>query len=108
MNEELDRLFAALADPTRRNVVELLWDGPRRAGDLACVAGVSPPVMSRHLRVLLLAGIVDDERSPTDARVRLFFLRKEPIGRLQAWLGGRRTGGDDDGTQPDEQGDCHD
>ncbi len=42
--------------------------------------------MSRHLRVLLAAGIVDDERSPVDARVRLFFLRRETIEALQTWL----------------------
>jgi DNA-binding transcriptional ArsR family regulator len=90
MRQEFDRLFGALADPTRRGVVELLRDGPRRAGDLAMVTQVSPPVMSRHLRVLLNAGLVDDERSPTDARVRLFFLRKESIATLQSWLAGER------------------
>jgi DNA-binding transcriptional ArsR family regulator len=78
--------FSALSDPTRRRVLELLRDGPRRAGDLAVLSGVSAPVMSRHLRVLLAAGIVDDERSPVDARVRLFFLRRETIGALQTWL----------------------
>jgi DNA-binding MarR family transcriptional regulator len=46
--------------------------------------------MSRHLRILLNAGLVDDERSPTDARVRLFFLRKESLATLQAWLAGER------------------
>jgi DNA-binding transcriptional ArsR family regulator len=90
MRQEFDRLFRALGDPTRRSVVELLRDGPRRAGDLATVAQVSPPVMSRHLRILLNAGLVDDERSPTDARVRLFFLRKESLATLQAWLAGER------------------
>ena len=89
MNEELDRLFMALSDPTRRSVVQLLREGPRRAGDLATLAQVSAPVMSRHLRVLLMAGVVDDERSPTDARVRLFFLCHESIATMQAWLEGR-------------------
>jgi len=86
VSDQLDRLFAALADPTRRRVVELLRDGPRRAGDLAAAVEVSAPVMSRHLRVLLEAAIVDDERSLADARVRLFFLRRESIGALQSWL----------------------
>jgi DNA-binding transcriptional ArsR family regulator len=86
LDSGLDRLFSALAEPTRRRVVELLRDGPRRAGHLAEASHVSAPVMSRHLRVLLEAGIVDDERSPVDARVRLFFLRKESIGALQSWL----------------------
>jgi DNA-binding transcriptional ArsR family regulator len=93
MDSELDHLFKALADATRRSVVDLLKHGPRRAGDLATLAQVSAPVMSRHLKVLLSAGIVDDERSPADARVRLFFLRNESIATLQAWLGGEQLDG---------------
>ncbi len=42
--------------------------------------------MSRHLRVLLQAGFVADERVPEDARVRVFRLRREPVLELQAWL----------------------
>jgi DNA-binding MarR family transcriptional regulator len=42
--------------------------------------------MSRHLRLLLESGMVDDERSPADARVRLFFLNRESLVALQAWL----------------------
>jgi DNA-binding transcriptional ArsR family regulator len=42
--------------------------------------------MSKHLRVLLRAGVVADERTPEDARVRLFRLREEPVVALQAWL----------------------
>jgi len=83
---DLDRLFAALADPRRRRVVELLRDGPRRAGDLAEASQTSAPVMSRHLRVLMSAGLIDDERSPVDARVRLFFLRHEALADMQSWL----------------------
>jgi DNA-binding transcriptional ArsR family regulator len=79
-------VFEALADPTRRRVVELLGDRARRAGELADAAGTSAPVMSRHLRILLEAGFVADERLPGDARVRLFRLRPEPVLALQAWL----------------------
>lgn len=82
----MDRIVGALGDATRRRVIELLRDGPRRAGDLADATQVSPPVMSRHLSVLLKAGMVDDERSPSDARVRLFFLRRESLLPLLAWL----------------------
>jgi DNA-binding transcriptional ArsR family regulator len=82
----LPPVFQALADPTRLGVVEALSTGPRRAGELAEVAGVSAPAMSKHLRVLLRAGIVADERTPDDARVRLFRLRPESIVGLQAWL----------------------
>jgi DNA-binding transcriptional ArsR family regulator len=79
-------LFGALADPARRRVVELLGSGPRRAGELAAAAGMSPPAMSRHLKVLLLAGIVTDERTSHDARMRYFRLRRQPLTALQAWL----------------------
>jgi DNA-binding transcriptional ArsR family regulator len=76
----------ALADPTRRRVVELLSASPHRAGELAARSQVSSPAMSKHLRVLLQAGIVADERSPDDARVRIFRLRPEPVVALRAWL----------------------
>jgi DNA-binding transcriptional ArsR family regulator len=42
--------------------------------------------MSRHLRLLLATGLVDDERSVTDARVRLFFLRREPVAVVGEWI----------------------
>jgi DNA-binding transcriptional ArsR family regulator len=86
LGEEVAPLFVALADPTRRAVVQLLGAGPRRAGELAEAAGMSPPAMSRHLRVLLQHGIVDDERLADDARARVFRLRPESIVPLQAWL----------------------
>ena len=79
-------LFAVLADPTRRRVLELLSDKPRRAGELAAAAGTSAPVMSRHLRILLENGYVADERTPDDARARVFRLRPEPMRDVQAWL----------------------
>ncbi|HEV8064741.1 MAG TPA: metalloregulator ArsR/SmtB family transcription factor [Acidimicrobiales bacterium] len=81
-----DTVFSVLADPTRRKVVEMLGAGPMRAGELAERASVSPPVMSRHLRTLLESGVVEDERSPVDARVRLFFLNRDSLAALQAWL----------------------
>lgn len=84
--QEVDEVFSLLADPTRRRVVELLSEGARRAGELADSAGVSAPVMSRHLKLLLAGGLVDDERSVTDARVRLFFLRRDRLVTLADWL----------------------
>lgn len=86
MSSDNDALFAVLADPTRRQVVELLGAGPRRAGELSHAVGVSPPAMSRHLRLLLEAGVVADERVPDDARLRVFRLRPESLAGLQAWL----------------------
>lgn len=79
-------MLRALADPARLGVVELLSAGPRRAGELAEASGLSAPAMSKHLRVLLQAGVVADERPPEDARVRVFRLRPESVVALQAWL----------------------
>jgi len=84
--EQVDELFAVLADPTRRRVVQLLGERPRRAGELAQAAGVSAPVVSRHLRILLAAGVVSDERVADDARLRVFRLRPESLVALRAWL----------------------
>ena len=83
---ELTPLLQALSDPTRLGVVQLLSTRPRRAGELAEATGLSAPAMSKHLRVLLQAGIVADERVTEDARVRMFRLRPESIVALQAWL----------------------
>jgi len=82
----VDELFTVLADPTRRHVVQLLGERPHRAGELAQAVGVSAPVISRHLRILLGAGLVSVERVPDDARLRVFRLRREPLVALQAWL----------------------
>lgn len=79
-------VFEALADPRRREVVKLLSEGPRRAGELAEAAGLSAPAMSRHLRLLLEAGVVEDERGSDDARVRMFRLRPESLVAVQAYL----------------------
>lgn len=83
---ELTPVLAALADPTRRAVVEALGRGPKRAGELAASTAVSAPSMSRHLRVLLGAGLVVDERPHSDARTRVFSLRPESVAGLRAWL----------------------
>ena len=79
-------MFDVLADPTRRRVVELLAQGPRRAGQLAAEAGTSPQAMSNHLRVLLAAGAVADQRLAEDARARVFRLRPQSLTAVQAWL----------------------
>src|SRR5262245_29757163 len=86
VSADLAPLLDALADPTRLGVVQLLSTGPRRAGELAAATGVTPPAMSKHLRVLLEAGVVVDERPAHDARVRVFRLRPESVVGLRAWL----------------------
>jgi DNA-binding transcriptional ArsR family regulator len=79
-------VFEALADPTRRDIVRLLGERPRRAGELAAMAGTSSPAMSRHLRILLEARIVEDERVPDDARLRIFRLRPDSLVAVRAFL----------------------
>ena len=79
-------VFEVLADPTRRQVVQLLGSRPHRAGELAEAVGMSAPAMSRHLKVLLSSGLVADERVPEDARVRVFTLRPESLVAVQAFL----------------------
>ena len=91
----VDRTLAALADPVRRRSVELLAERPRRAGELAAAVGVSPPVMSRHLRVLRDAQLVDEEHPQFDARVRIISLRTKPMDALKAWLADAETGWSD-------------
>jgi DNA-binding transcriptional ArsR family regulator len=79
-------MFTALADPARRQVVQLLSEAPRRAGELAAAAEMSAPAMSRHLKVLLQAGIITDLRTTRDARLRVFRLQPQSLAALQAWL----------------------
>jgi DNA-binding transcriptional ArsR family regulator len=79
-------VFEALADPTRRRVVQLLGSRPHRAGELADATDMSQPAMSRHLKVLLTSGIIADERIPEDARVRLFKLQPDSLVAVQAFL----------------------
>jgi DNA-binding transcriptional ArsR family regulator len=83
---DLAAVLQALADPARLRVVEVLSRSPQRAGDLADAVGVPAPTMSKHLRVLLAAGIVADERGARDARVRVFRLRRESVVAVRAWL----------------------
>jgi DNA-binding transcriptional ArsR family regulator len=79
-------VIEALSDPTRRKIVMLLSGGPKRAGELAAEVGMSAPAISRHLRVLLSALVIADERLTEDARARVFRLRPQSITTVQAWL----------------------
>ena len=83
---DLDRTLSALADPTRRRVVDLLRERPRRAGEIAETFGMSRPAMSRHLRVLRTHGLVEEKRDAADARARVYRLRPEPIDELSTWI----------------------
>src|SRR3954466_7166486 len=75
--------FAALADPTRREVFERLAEGPRSVGELADGMPVSRPAVSQHLRVLKEAGLVTDR--PDGAR-RVYQIDPQGLRQLRAWL----------------------
>jgi DNA-binding transcriptional ArsR family regulator len=82
----LEATLAALADPTRRGVVDLLRREPRRAGEIANALGMTAAAMSRHLRVLRKSGLVEEESLDADARVRVYRLKREPFALLRDWL----------------------
>lgn len=73
----------ALADPTRRQIVELLTTRDRNAGEIASHFDVSRPAVSRHLRVLREHGLV---RARTEAQQRIYSLDPAPLEELGAWL----------------------
>jgi DNA-binding transcriptional ArsR family regulator len=75
--------FEALADPTRRRIVELLADGERSAGEIAAQFETSRPGVSRHLRVLRERGLV---RAREQAQRRLYSLDPAPLAELDEWL----------------------
>ena len=82
----LDTKLVALADPTRRAIVELLVQEPHRASALADATGVTRSRMSKHLRILLDAGIARDERPADDARSRVFHLHPDAMNDVRRWL----------------------
>jgi DNA-binding transcriptional ArsR family regulator len=82
----LDRTLAALADPHRRRVVDLLRERPHRAGELAQRTGLSLPAMSRHLRQLRESDLVAESHPEFDARVRIYTLNPKPMAALKRWL----------------------
>ena len=75
--------LTALADPTRRHVLEALRRGPLAVGDIANRMPVSRPAVSQHLKVLKEAGLVSDR--PEGAR-RIYYLDPNGLAALRAWL----------------------
>jgi DNA-binding transcriptional ArsR family regulator len=82
------KALEALADPTRRRIVELLADGEREAGSIAAEFTVSRPAVSRHLRVLREAGLV---RARGEAQRRVYSLEAGPLAEMDEWLSRYRT-----------------
>jgi DNA-binding transcriptional ArsR family regulator len=75
--------FAALAEPTRRSILDLLRTEERAVGDLVHELRLSQPAVSKHLRVLRDAGLVAVR---TDAQRRIYRLRPEALAEVDAWL----------------------
>ena len=75
--------FEALADPTRRRIVELVSEGERSAGEIASAFAISRPGVSKHLRVLREHGVI---RSRSDGTRRLYSLEGEGLVELDDWI----------------------
>lgn len=84
----MDVVLQALADPSRRTLLEILRDHPATAGELADALPIARPGVSRHLRVLREAGLVDVR---ADAQRRIYSLRPEALVEVDAWLEGYRA-----------------
>ena len=80
----MDAVLHALADESRRTVLEILRDHPASAGELAEALPIARPGVSRHLRVLREAGLVDVRQ---DAQRRIYTLRPEALVEVDEWLG---------------------
>lgn len=84
----MDAVLHALADGSRRTVLEILRDHPATAGELAEALPIARPGVSRHLRVLREAGLVDVRQ---EAQRRIYSLRPEPLVEVDDWLGDYRA-----------------
>jgi len=84
----VDRIFRALSDPTRRNVLERLTSRPASVSELAAPYGMALPSFVEHLKVLEGSGLV---RSHKTGRVRTYELAAEQLKLAEDWLGRQRT-----------------
>jgi len=75
--------FEVVAEPTRRHLLDLLLQRPRPVGELVASLGTSQPAVSKHLRVLREAGLVDVRQV---AQRRVYAVRAEPLEEIDAWL----------------------
>jgi len=79
----MEAVLQALADGSRRTIVEALTGGPATAGELAALLPIARPGVSRHLRVLREAGLVEVRQ---EAQRRIYTLRPEPLAEIDEWL----------------------
>ncbi len=83
---QLNAAFGALADASRREMIRLLLQKPRRAGELAQCVAMSPQALSRHLRVLRRARLVSEHGVENDARVRIYSIHSAAFQPVQDWM----------------------
>lgn len=88
VNQSLDRVFQALADPTRRGMVERLVRGPASVSELSRPLAMSLPAVMQHLQVLEDAGLVRSEKT---GRVRTCRIEPDALRAAEAWVTGQRT-----------------
>jgi DNA-binding transcriptional ArsR family regulator len=79
----VEAVLRALADESRRTMLETLTSGPATAGELAALLPIARPGVSRHLRVLREAGLVEVRQ---EAQRRVYSLRPEPLAEVDQWL----------------------
>jgi DNA-binding transcriptional ArsR family regulator len=84
----MEAVLRALADDSRRTMLEALTGGPASAGDLAALLPIARPGVSRHLRVLRETGLVEVRQ---EAQRRIYSLRAEPLAEVDEWLGRYRA-----------------
>ena len=80
----MEAVLRAMADEGRRTLLESLANGPATAGELAALLPIARPGVSRHLRVLREAGLVEVRQ---EAQRRIYALRLEPLAEVDEWLG---------------------
>jgi DNA-binding transcriptional ArsR family regulator len=84
--ERREELLLALSDGTRARIVEMLAARPHTASEIHRAFPIAAPAVSRHLRVLREAGLVQERRPDDDRRVRIYTLNAEPVRGLAGWL----------------------
>jgi DNA-binding transcriptional ArsR family regulator len=84
----MDAVLQAISDSSRRTVLEALGHGPATVGELASLLPIARPGVSRHLRVLREAGLVEVRH---EAQFRVYSLRPEPLAEIDDWLGRYRA-----------------
>ena len=87
MANQLDSVFSAMADPTRRAVIERLLDGPASVSDLHAPHGMAMPSFLKHIRKLEEAGLVTSQKT---GRTRMIHIEAEPMRAAEDWLSRQR------------------